>query len=102
MKIRTALKIYYNTGTMVFETSEEAKTFFNKFHDRIPCFVSLDDKHLYSKFQIEPSENKLSFIWIFEDRDDYIKFIDELRQSKFFNLINQLGWKLISMGSSEL
>lgn len=102
MEIKTALKIYYDTATMVFETSEEAKTFFNKFLDRIPCFVSLDDKHIHSKFDIEPSKNKLSFIWLFEDRDSYIKFVNELRQSKFFNLINHLGWKLISMGSSEV
>lgn len=102
MKNITVLIIQYNVETMIFENSEEAKTFFEKFYDKILSFKELLEKNMHLNFIIQPNGTNVSFIWLFKDRETYINFSDELKKTNFFNLTNDLGWKIVKMGSSIL
>lgn len=98
----TQYTIKFDSGTMIFENSEEFNYFLSKFNDRLTKFISLIDKNIHQKFISLVCGREIFFIWFFKERKDYIRFLSEFTSTEFVTLTIKLGWKATNRHSNEI
>ena len=98
----TQYTIKFDSGTMIFENSEELNYFLSKFNNRLTKFISLNDKNIHQKFISLAFGKEIHFIWFFKERKDYVRFLSEFMSTEFVSLTMKLGWKATKRYSNEL
>lgn len=102
MNEKTLYGVILNTSTMIFANDQEAATFLQKFDYMLPKFFELQEEKIFLNFEIKVKKNFLHLVWIFETREDYIKFQKNLSNTDFFYFTKKIGWKIEKAASGTL
>lgn len=89
---------------MVFTNKEQLSVFLKSFDEKYPCYLNLVNEQLASnklkKTDVGIEGVKITFLWYFVSREDYINFVNLIQHTRFATLLSKLGWKNVTFGSA--